>query len=116
MTGTDSTMARTTAKPMMWVKLTLPPRVRPRYPLMIRRLTSSSFAGTSRKLVAVGTERLDSMFVTMRAATPRRGSPGTSTSAAVTVGAAAAFSPPAGGGVGGVGGVAATAGVRPDGR
>ena len=30
MTGTASAMARTTAKPMRWVKLTLPPRVRPR--------------------------------------------------------------------------------------
>ena len=42
---------------------------------MTRRLTSSSLAGTSRKLVAVGTPRLASMFSTMRAATPRSGSP-----------------------------------------
>ncbi len=39
------------------------------------RLTSSSFAGTFLKLVAVGTERLFSMFSTIRAATPRIGVP-----------------------------------------
>ena len=39
-----------------------------------RRLTSSSLAGISRKLVAVGTSRLASMLVAMRAATPRIGS------------------------------------------
>ena len=37
---------------------------------MTRRLTSSSLAGTSRKLVAVGTSRLASMLATMRAAAP----------------------------------------------
>ena len=78
MAGTASWMARTTAKPMMWVKETFPPRERPRYPLMIFRLTSRSLAGTTRKLVAVGTPRLASMFSTMRAATPRMGSPGAS--------------------------------------
>src|SRR4051794_29998700 len=40
---------------------------------MTRRLTSSSLAGTSRKLVAVGTSRLASMLATIRAAAPRRG-------------------------------------------
>src|SRR4051794_38744245 len=40
---------------------------------MTLRLTSSSLAGTSRKLVAVGTSRLASMLATMRAAAPRRG-------------------------------------------
>src|SRR5829696_3232836 len=49
---------------------------------MTRRLTSSSLAGTSRKLVAVGTPRLASMFATMRAAAPRRGSPGWSVAGA----------------------------------
>ena len=53
---------------------------------MIARLTSSSLAGTSRKLVAVGTSRLASMLATMRAPTPRMGA---------SAGAAAA----AGGGV-----------------
>ena len=38
---------------------------------MTVRLTSSSLAGTSRKLVAVGTSRLASMLATMRAAAPR---------------------------------------------
>jgi hypothetical protein len=40
---------------------------------MTRRLTSSSLAGTWRKLVAVGTPSDDSMFVAVRAAAPRRG-------------------------------------------
>ncbi len=48
---------------------------------MTLRLTSSSLAGTSRKLVAVGTPRLASMLVTIRAAAPRRGSPGGSSAA-----------------------------------
>src|SRR5919108_658414 len=43
---------------MMWVKLTLPPLVRDRWLLRILRLTSSSLAGTSCTLVAVGTPRL----------------------------------------------------------
>src|SRR5262245_35054537 len=54
---------------------------------MILRLTSSSLAGTLRKLVAVGTPRLAVMFWTMRAAAPRRGSPA---SPAAGVGAAGA--------------------------
>ena len=58
---------------------------------MTRRLTSSSLAGTSRKLVAVGTPRLASMFSTMRAATPRSGSPSSAFSAVFAAGAAAAF-------------------------
>src|SRR5690349_948423 len=61
---------------MRWVKLTLPPPLRPRNPLMTRRLTSSSLAGTLRKLVAVGTARLRSMFATTAAPAPRLGSPG----------------------------------------
>src|SRR5438552_12606350 len=58
---------------MMWVKLTLPPRLRDRWLLRTLRLTSSSRAGTTRKLVAVGTDRLASMLATMRAAAPRIG-------------------------------------------
>ncbi len=46
---------------------------------MIRRLISSSFAGTSRNEVAVGTARLASMLRTIAAPAPRRTSPGTST-------------------------------------
>ena len=42
---------------------------------MTLRLTSSSFAGTSRKLVAVGTARLRAMLVAIAAAAPRIGSP-----------------------------------------
>ena len=57
---------------------------------MTRRLTSSSLAGTSRKLVAVGTSRLASMLATMRAPAPadRARRPG-SAAAAAAFGAAA---------------------------
>ena len=41
---------------------------------MTLRLTSNRRAGTLRKLVAVGTERLFSIFVTIAAPTPRSGS------------------------------------------
>src|SRR6266545_3281414 len=56
---------------MMWVKLTLPPRCRRRWPLSTLRLTSSSLAGITRTEVAVGTARLASIASTMRAAAPR---------------------------------------------
>src|SRR4051794_5828183 len=65
--------ALTTAKPMRWVNETLPPRLRLRWLLITMRLSMSSFAGTARTLVAVGTWRLASMFVTTRAEAPRRG-------------------------------------------
>ena len=68
-----SCRARTTAYPMMWVKLTLAPVVRASWLLRIRRLTSSRRAGTVRTLVAVGTPRLASMFATIREAAPRSG-------------------------------------------
>src|SRR3954470_17711049 len=92
--GTFAT-ARTAANAMRWVKLTFPRPVRDRWLFRIWRLTSSSFAGTLRTDVAVGTPRLASMFSTIRAAAPRIGfvvSP-SSTSGAVPL--------PAGGGVGG---------------
>jgi hypothetical protein len=57
----------------MWVKLTLPPWRRRRWPLRTLRLTSSSRAGTVRTEVAVGTSRLASIASTIRAAAPRRG-------------------------------------------
>src|SRR5256885_5894601 len=56
---------------MRWVKLTLPPRPRARWLLMTIRLSASSFAGTARTLVAVGTVSDWSMLATIRAATPR---------------------------------------------
>src|SRR5262245_48843071 len=65
---------------------------------MTRRLTSSSLAGTSRKLVAVGTPRLASMFWTMRAAAPLRGSPSGSVTAAAGAAAGAAVTRAAEGG------------------
>src|SRR5260221_9711074 len=55
---------------MMWVKETLPPRARLRWLLMTTRLSMSSFAGTARTLVAVGTSSDDSMLTTTRAAGP----------------------------------------------
>src|SRR5258708_1666789 len=55
---------------MMCVKETLPPRARLRWLLMTTRLSMSSFAGTARTLVAVGTSSDDSMLTTTRAAGP----------------------------------------------
>src|SRR5579871_574972 len=72
MTGT-SRSARTTAKPIKWVKLTFPPRRRARWLLRMVRLISSSLAGTRRTDVAVGTAKLASMLATMRAAAPLSG-------------------------------------------
>jgi hypothetical protein len=70
MAGTSAN-ARRTANPIMWVKDTLPPPVRARWLFRIWRLISSSFAGTVRTDVAVGTARLASMFSTIRADAPR---------------------------------------------
>src|SRR5215204_1864834 len=64
--------ALTSAYPIRWVKLTLPPRARRRWLLMTMRLSASSLAGTARTLVAVGTARLVCMLATTRAAAPRR--------------------------------------------
>ena len=58
---------------MRWVKLTLPPVVRNSWLLTMTRLTSSSLAGATRTLVAVGTPRDASMLATIRPAAPRRG-------------------------------------------
>src|SRR5215207_4493867 len=58
---------------MRWVNDTLPPRARARWLLMTMRLSASSFAGTARTLVAVGTCSDASMLVTIRAAAPRSG-------------------------------------------
>src|SRR5580692_11362379 len=68
-----SCRARTTANPMMWVKLTLAPVVLASWLLRMSRFTSSKRAGTVRTLVAVGTLRLASMLATMREAAPRSG-------------------------------------------
>src|SRR6202008_3200071 len=80
--------ALTRAYPIRWVKETLPPRPRLRGLLTTMRLSISSLAGTARTLVAVGTARLASMLVTVRAATPRRR---TSSAPPGTWGAGAAF-------------------------
>src|SRR3954454_22542867 len=58
---------------MRCVKLTLPPPLRPRKPLMTLRFTSRRRAGTLRKEVAVGTPRLRSMLATMAGPAPRMG-------------------------------------------
>ena len=72
---------------MMWVKLTLPPRLRARWLLMTMRLSTSSLAGTARTEVAVGTSSEDSMFVTTRAPAPRMGCERDSSSGPVCFGA-----------------------------
>src|SRR5687768_17223610 len=56
---------------MMWVKETLPPRARARWLLMTMRLSRSSFTGTERTDVAVGTASETSMFFAVAAAMPR---------------------------------------------
>src|SRR3954466_9613801 len=56
---------------MMWVNDTLPPRARARWLLMTVRLSHSSFTGTERTEVAVGTVSDASMFCTVRAGAPR---------------------------------------------
>src|SRR6056297_3720399 len=89
MFGTASAIARTTAQPIRWVKLTLPWPERKRKPLITLRLTSSSLAGTLRKLVAVGTVRLRSMLAAIAAPTPRIGLPGSSSGFSFGVGSAA---------------------------
>src|SRR4051812_33866228 len=58
---------------MRCVKEALPPRPRLRWLLITVRLSTSSFAGTARTLVAVGTARLASMLATTREAAPRSG-------------------------------------------
>src|SRR5215467_9784879 len=60
---------------MRWVNETLPPRPRARWLLITIRLSLSSFAGTDRTLVAVGTVRLAAMFSAVRAAAPRSRTP-----------------------------------------
>src|SRR4051812_16312076 len=56
---------------MRCVKETLPPRARARWLLITIRLSHSSFTGTVRTLVAVGTLRLTSMFCAVRMGAPR---------------------------------------------
>src|SRR5919202_6397948 len=72
---------------MRGVKDTLPPRLRDRWLLITMRLSMSSFAGTARTLVAVGTWRLADMFWTTRAAAPRSGTSSVSAGAAADGGA-----------------------------
>ena len=74
---------------------------------MTRRLTSRSLAGTSRKLVAVGTSRLAAMLATMRAPAPRMGSPTTSAGAAVGAAAGAGAASAVAGAVAAAGAAAA---------
>ena len=68
-----STRDRTIANPIKWVKLTFIPAVRMSWSLSAPRFTSSNRAGTVRTDVAVGTVRLASMLLTIRAAAPRSG-------------------------------------------
>src|SRR5690349_11491897 len=63
--------ALTSAKPIRWVNDTLPPRARARWLLITIRLSQSSFTGTERTLVAVGTVNDTSMLAAVRAGAPR---------------------------------------------
>src|SRR5438105_2530429 len=99
------------AKPMRWVKLALPPRLRARWLLRILRLTSRSLAGTWRTLVAVGTPRLASMLATMRAAAPRRGTGFSSASSGAGVGRETGAGAGAGGAWAGAAGAAGALGA-----
>src|SRR5690606_34752595 len=63
--------AFTTAKPIRWVKETLPPRPRRRWLLITMRLSTMSLAGMARTLVAVGMDSDMSMLTAVRAAAPR---------------------------------------------
>src|SRR6476620_2004532 len=93
---------------MRWVNETLPPRLRLRWLLITMRLSISSLAGIARTLVAVGTWRLASMFVTTRADAPRSGrTSGPSSDPAAGFAAAWAAGAFAGGVAGGVAGFAA---------
>src|SRR6266545_2456589 len=56
---------------MMWVNDTLPPRARARWLLMTVRLSQSSFTGTERTEVAVGTLSETSMLAAVRMGAPR---------------------------------------------
>src|SRR3954464_14354306 len=86
---------------MMWVKLTLPPRARRRWLLMMIRLSASNLAGTARTLVAVGISSEACMLVTTLAGAPRStvacasaaavGATGALAQAGVVAGAAAAL-------------------------
>src|SRR5690242_10775973 len=98
---------------MRWVKLTLPRPVRDRWLLRIWRLTSSSFAGTVRTDVAVGTRRLASMLVAVALATPRSvcGCSPSSVRIAVSPAAVGFGGAGAGAGVGGVGAAASAGGA-----
>lgn len=64
-------MACTIAKPIRCVKEIFPPRARLRWLLMTMRLSNSSFTGTARTEVAVGSSREAFMFLATAAAGPR---------------------------------------------
>ena len=63
--------ACTIAKPIRCVYDTLPPRARRRWLLITTRWSISSFTGSERTLVAVGTVSEESMFFAVRAGAPR---------------------------------------------
>src|SRR3954451_3391107 len=85
--------ALTRAQPMTWVNETLPPRARERWLLITMRLSISSFTGTDRTLVAVGTRRLASMFCAVRAGAPRRTVRGGSLTASARLAGSGSFGP-----------------------
>ena len=81
-------IALTTAHAIKCVNETLPPRVRFKCSLIKVRFSINNVAGTVRTLVAVGTLKLSSMFVTTRPAGPRKIS-GSTTTGVSAIGAAA---------------------------
>ena len=105
----NSASARTTANPMRWVKEILPPRVRRSWLLITSRLSASSFAGTARTDVAVGTSSDASMFFTTIDAAPRNGVVVPSSTAGA--GRAAFEALPAAGGFSGAGRAGAATGA-----
>src|SRR5215207_2529606 len=96
---------------MRCVKETFPPRERARWLLITMRLSASSFAGTARTLVAVGTVSEAFMFLTTLAAAPRRGDcdPAATGGAAVLAAGLSAGLPSAGFAAGAAAAVAAVA-------
>src|SRR6266849_589598 len=88
---------------MMWVNEIFPPRPRLRWLFITSRLSATSLAGMSRTLVAVGTWRLASMLVTVRAAAPLSGtisSATTGTAISAATGGAVGVGAGAGAGIG----------------
>ncbi len=104
-------MACTIAYPMRCVKEIFPPRARLRWLLMTMRLSKSSFTGTARTEVAVGSSREAFMFFATAADGPRSGTY-SGPAAGAAAGAAAGLATGAAGAAGGRGGRGLRGGLR----